>query len=271
MDLGELAELEAMHDLFTVAPAELAACTLESSGGAVAFQVRSLPPARELDRILGLSDVDELEWLEAFYEGRPFWVSLAPAANLDSDLVERGYSRDYAWQKFERDTAPLPARTELAIGAPREPGDFGRAFAVGYGLPPAVGAWADRIVGRERWACFVAYDGNEPVASGALFGAADCGWLGFAATVASHRGRGAQSGILAARIDRARELGLERLITETGVPRERGPGSSFRNLVRAGFRATYMRPNYASPRSAAGYPRRLGRSLQTERGRSRRS
>jgi hypothetical protein len=37
------------------------------------------------------------------------------------------------------------------------------------------------------------------------------------------------------------------LVTETGVPRDRQPGASFRNIVRSGFRPTYVRPNYASP------------------------
>ena len=63
----------------------------------------------------------------------------------------------------------------------------------------------------------------------------------------SHRGRGAQSAILAARVERARERGLRVLITETGVPRDGRPGASYRNIVKSGFEPTYVRPNYASP------------------------
>lgn len=84
------------------------------------------------------------------------------------------------------------------------------------------------------------------MAAGALFALREAGWLGFAATLPSHRGRGAQGAILAARAARARELGLGVLITETGVPREGGTGPSYRNVLRSGFRPTYVRPNYAS-------------------------
>ena len=83
---------------------------------------------------------------------------------------------------------------------------------------------------------------------GALFAHGEVGWLGFGATRPEHRGRGAQGAILAGRIERARGLGLRRLVTETGAPREDGPGPSYRNILRAGFREIEVRPNLASPR-----------------------
>ena len=75
------------------------------------------------------------------------------------------------------------------------------------------------------------------------------GWGGSASAPPGpeHRGRGAQGAILAGRIDRARELGLRRVATETGVPREDGPGPSYRNILRAGFEEIEVRPNLASP------------------------
>jgi hypothetical protein len=41
----------------------------------------------------------------------------------------------------------------------------------------------------------------------------------------------------------AHELGLRLLVTETGVPRDGRPGPSYRNILRAGFREAYVRPN----------------------------
>lgn len=78
--------------------------------------------------------------------------------------------------------------------------------------------------------------------------AATSGGSGFGATRPQYRGRGAQGAILAARIERARELGLRRLATETGAPRDDGTGPSYRNILRAGFREIEVRPNLASPR-----------------------
>jgi GNAT superfamily N-acetyltransferase len=244
---AERLELEAFHDLFSVAPDRLDARRLESSAGALAFRLTALADAREFNRILGLSRADELDELGPLYEGARFWVSLDPAARLASELTRRGFSPDYPWQKFERDVTPLAARTELDVAEPRRAGDFGGALAAGYGLPPPVAAWAERLVGRPGWTCLVAYDGERAAGVGALFSLDGYGWLGLAATLPSHRGRGAQSALLAARVDRARDLGHRAVVTETGVPGHAGPGASFRNIVRAGFRPTYVRPNYASP------------------------
>jgi GNAT superfamily N-acetyltransferase len=240
----ERAELEAMRDWVAASPGG----PIESAerGSAVALHSTAFP-LRELNRIVGLYDIDALDVLAPLYEGGFFWVALDPEAGLDDELQARGFVADYAWQKFERGLEPVDALTDLRVVDAESADDFGAAFAKGYGLPPALGESAANIVGRPCWHCFVAYDGAEPVAAGALFESGDAGWLGAAATLASHRGRGAQSAILAARVERARERGLRVLVTETGLPRDGQPGASYRNILRSGFRPTYVRPNYASP------------------------
>jgi GNAT superfamily N-acetyltransferase len=244
MEPGERAELEAFRDWVAAAPDGAVA----SAEHGRALAVRSTAfPARELNRIVGLYDLVDLAALTPFYAGGSFWVSLDPAAGLDDELRARGFAADYPWQKFARGLEPVEARSDLRIADAEAPADFGSAFAEGYGLPSPVAGFAAAVVGRTGWHCFVAYDERRPVASGALFESGDAGWLGAAATVPSHRGRGAQSAILAARVERARERGLRVLITETGVPRDGRPGASYRNIVKNGFEPTYVRPNYASP------------------------
>jgi GNAT superfamily N-acetyltransferase len=78
-----------------------------------------------------------------------------------------------------------------------------------------------------------------------LFALDDAGWIGVAATQPEYRGRGVQGAVFAARFDRAREIGLRTLITETGITDP--PGPSYRNMLRTGFRPTYARPVYALP------------------------
>lgn len=92
-------------------------------------------------------------------------------------------------------------------------------------------------------------EGGEPVGCGALYvtEAPRAGWLGLAATRPDRRSRGAQSVIFAARIERARELGCEAVVTETGVAGPDGPGPSYRNMLRAGFVPAYARPNWVRP------------------------
>src|SRR4029077_18965400 len=88
------------------------------------------------------------------------------------------------------------------------------------------------------------YDGERAVGAGALFVSGKTGWFGIAGTLPEARGRGSQGALFAARIDRARELGLDLLVTETGVPRDGQPGPSYRNMLRVGLEPTYVRPNY---------------------------
>jgi hypothetical protein len=87
------------------------------------------------------------------------------------------------------------------------------------------------------------FDGGTPAAAGALFIDGGCAWLGIGATVGSHRKRGAQSALLAARIDAAIASGCALLTTETGIPQPGEPAPSYANIQRAGFAVAYPRPN----------------------------
>jgi GNAT superfamily N-acetyltransferase len=240
---GERSEVEAYRDIFAAAPPGIPAEALVA-GGAIALRVAGAPLV-ELNRIVGLSSVAELEGLEPLYGDGRIVVSLDPEARLDDELLARGYREGYPWQKFERGVEPYEPHTTLSVRDAAGPGAFGPAVAAGFGAPPVFAQWLDALVGRLGWHVFVAHDGERAVGGGALFATGATGWLGIAGTLADARGRGAQSAIIAARIDRARELGLELLVTETGVPGDAGPGPSYRNILRAGFEPAYVRPNYA--------------------------
>ncbi len=244
---SERIELEAYRDMFAAAPPGMPPQTRQA-GGAVALRVPGAP-LTELNRIVGLTSLEELDALELFYEDDRVVVSLDPEAGLDEELDRRDYQRGYPWQKFERGLEPYEARTELRIVEPTGRGDFGPVIAAAFGAPPAFSPWLDALGGRAGWHLFVSFDGNRPVGGGALFVSGRCGWLGIAGTLPGARGRGSQGALFAARIERARELGVERLITETGVPRDGRPGPSYRNMLRVGFAPTYIRPNYVLERS----------------------
>jgi hypothetical protein len=239
----EHAELAAMADAFATAPTD-AGVLAARAGDAVALRVSALPHVTEVNRILGLSSLAQLDELEQLFENAAIVVSLDPEAGLDAALVERGYRPGYAWHKFLRGLDPLEARTDLSIEDARCPDDFGRTVAGGFGLPDWVAQWFGRLVGRTGWHCFAGYDGDRAVTAGALFADGDAGWFGLGATLPAARGRGGQGGLFAARVARARELGLATLVTETGAPRDGAPGPSYRNMLRAAFEVVYERPNY---------------------------
>jgi hypothetical protein len=177
------------------------------------------------------------------------WViQLAPGADaLARALGERGFQRHpRTWAKFLYRGGPPPAaRTDLAV---REVGvEHARAAAeiacAAFELPPFAAPWLAGFVGKPRFHTFLAFDGERPVATGTLFVDGEAAWLGFGATLASHRGRGAQGAILGARIETALQTGAKLISTETGIPHPNEAGPSFKNIQRAGFRVVYERPN----------------------------
>lgn len=250
----ERVEIAALADFVRAAPAgvaEAAGIELLDLGEAVAVAVAALPGSRMFDRAFGVASAEQLDRVAAFLEPRssPYFLSTAPGAELDELLERRGYRRDYAWTKFRRGVEPFAAESGLRVEqvGPDAGEVFGRIVATGFEAPPFVAAWAAALPGRPGWACFLAFAGGEPAGAGALFVHERAGWLGIGAVLPEHRGRGGQRALLAARIDRARREGCELLATETGERLEGRPSASYANILRAGFREAYVRPNWASP------------------------
>jgi GNAT superfamily N-acetyltransferase len=236
-----VSELEAVEAAAYSAMAEAA--------GGVAVRVRGGVCLRapvsgfEVNRVVAVDEELDLDAVAAVYDA-PHLVCVPPwVTSLDARLEQRGYTRTRAWVKFARDTRPLEAReTPLRVEETPDALVFAAAVAEGFGIPPeAAGVFA--FVNRPGFAGFVAWDGDEPVAGGALYSDGDHAWLGTAATRPAFRGRGAQTALLAARIDRARGLGASTISVETGA-HDGEPAPSYRNILRAGFVEEYTRPNW---------------------------
>ena len=98
----------------------------------------------------------------------------------------------------------------------------------------------NRIAGLEH---FVAWEDELPVAIGRLFVKDKLAYLCGAGTLKSHRGRGAQSALIAARLARAGELGCDWVMSETvTVARQ-----SLSNLQRLGFKIVFWKKVFQSP------------------------
>jgi GNAT superfamily N-acetyltransferase len=226
--------------------------------GVVVLRAAEAPGSPMLNRVVGLG-VDEpatealLDAAIAELGDATFYVAVEPGArpaSLAAWLRERGLEPGWGWMQFERGAEPAPpASTELAV---REIGaDLGAAFArvqrIAYGLPEAVEPWLASLPGTTGWTCWLAFAGDEPAAAGALYAEDGACYLGFGATLPEHRGRGAQGALLAARIDRALELGCTLLTTETGERRDELPSNSYRNILRFGFREQAVVANWVRP------------------------
>jgi len=256
-------------DLWRAAPADVAAehgIELRAFGPVQATVVRDLAPVRAMNLVLGTAEADPdelsaaLEWTEA--SGVDFYVALTPAlsasAAAEALLRARGYAPGYAWMKFVRDTAP-PQRpdpsgvevVELDAARPGAGALLGRIVSEGFGLPPWMGTLFEGVCGMEGWRCYVANVDGEPVGAATLLVDGALAECGAAATLERARGRGCQTALLDRRIRDAAAAGCRTLFVETGVQSEGRPSASYRNILRAGFREAYARPNWVVHPAAA--------------------
>jgi GNAT superfamily N-acetyltransferase len=257
----ETPEVQGYLDAYRAAPPTLAhehGIAFDVVDGVVCSRVGTLPRSRIFNHVFGLgrstvATDGQLDRIAAFYGEETYFIALAPDVeppDLGARLEARGFVPDYAWAKFCRNVDPPdPVETELTVApiGPDHARDFGRIVAAGYELPEFTGRWLAAVFARPRWTCFLAFAGDKPVASGALFVWRGVGWLSFAATLPEYRRRGAQSALLASRIDAAAQIGCRVVVTETGALEEGRPADSYRNIIRAGFKQLYDRPNYRSP------------------------
>jgi GNAT superfamily N-acetyltransferase len=179
-----------------------------------------------------------------------YTIQVSPFARpsvLESWLLARGLRRGRRWVKVWRDAAdPPPERTDLRLEeiGPADREDWERVVLAAFDMPDVLGPAISSMLGRDGWRHYLTYDGNEAVGAGALYLTEQVAWLGYGATLETHRGRGSQSALFARRIHAARELGAELVVTETGEDLPENPNPSYRNMLRAGFRPAYNRRNW---------------------------
>jgi len=257
--IAEHAEARVWADMVRAATPEIAESlglrVVPFCGGAalVASNVFSVLYNRAM--AFGLEEpVDEgsLDDVIALYRrDMPFTIQPSPFAQppqLGSWLEARGLRSYFNWARWIRVARPHEApKTDLRIepiGPELADTLLDLAFTI-FKEPIELRPWLGCAIGRRGWSFYLAYDGATPVGLGSLYVEGSIGWLGWGGTLASHRGRGAQSAMIARRIADGIERGCEWFISETAEDRPEKPNASFRNMARAGFRLLFLRPSYA--------------------------
>ena len=234
-------------------------------GEVTCLRMRGAPDSPMLNRIVGLdssspSSVETLDDAIAFMGEVTFYVSLEPGAVTDELvrlLEERGLEPGWGWMRFARDASAAPDVATVLDVRPIGADDaaaFSRIQRTAYGLPEGVDPVIRAVTTTPGWTCWIAFDGDEPAAAGALFVEGETAYFGFGATLPEHRGKGGQGSIFAARIDHARSLGCTRLITETGERRGDLPSNSYRNILRFGFAEQDVLQNWIRTRPPSSTP-----------------
>jgi GNAT superfamily N-acetyltransferase len=179
-----------------------------------------------------------------------FFVHLHPdaqPAELPQWLESRGLTHYNNWVKLHRGMEPVDnAQTDLEVRQIDEDAaaTFAKIVKGSFEWPDPVEPLVASLVGRPNWLHYIAYDGEAPAATAALFVHGEYGWLDFAATLPEHRGRGGQNALIARRIQDAAARGVKHLIVETAEEKPDKPSPSYRNIARFGFETAYVRPNY---------------------------
>jgi hypothetical protein len=265
-ELVERAEARAWASFYRSAPtatADALGIRVVTFGPTTALAMAGAPFPL-VNRVIGLGVgapategvVDELLAVYGGIGVKDFAVQIAEEARpseLTRWLGERNLVAGGAWAKTFRGNGPVsalqgPARVERASHLDVD--TFGDVATRGFEMPEVFGPLFGGLVGKPDWHVYLAYDGPDAIATGAMYVMGDVAWLGMGSTLPAHRRRGAQGALLARRLEDGIELGCRWFVTETGAEDPDRPNASLRNMLRAGFEVAYLRRNY-TPRPIA--------------------
>jgi GNAT superfamily N-acetyltransferase len=232
---------------------------LRTVGPVQATAVAALPRVGMLNLVLGATEPGAIEdghlaaateWMRS----RKVECYVPVASGLpETDVAERwlaenGFCKGYAWMKFVRDAHPprfaAPTGVEIVELTEADQEPFGMIAATGFSLPAWAAAFFADLPEREDWRCYVGRVDGEAQSCAAMLVHEGVAEFGIAATLEPARGRGCQLALLHRRIIDAADAGCHTLFVETGERVPDRPSASYRNILRAGFKEAYLRPNW---------------------------
>jgi GNAT superfamily N-acetyltransferase len=184
------------------------------------------------------------------------WFQVSPmvSGEWETVLEAHGFTPGGTWVKFIRDTSTPPevyTRLDVRELGANDADDFARVYWAGFEVSDVrLEAWARAQVGRPEWKLFGAFERGEMVGCAALMLDSEVGGLMGAATLPAHRGKGAQSALMAARLRAAAHEGCRWVFTETGAETPDNPNPSMHNMRRMGFSELYERRNWVADLAA---------------------
>ena len=264
---AETLERACLEDLQQAAPPEVGARlglqALTVGSALVSIAARLPASAIVINRAIGLG-LDGREPTELVrrivdaYRGAGvarYFIQMHPdvqPSDLRDGLSDAGLEKARGWQKFSRGMEPID-QPDTALSVREIGPEHGEAFARiacdAFDLGEAAVPWLAVLPGRPNWHVFMSFDGDRPAGTGTLFVRDGLAWSDFGATAPAFRQRGGQGAVLARRVQHAIDLGCRAIYTCTGEDVPGDPQHSYGNILKAGFRADYVRDNYAPPKA----------------------
>ncbi|GII59850.1 GNAT family acetyltransferase [Planotetraspora thailandica] len=260
--LAELSEAEAMYQFESSAPTAVRdALGIECVrlAGGVVLSMRE-DPVNYWSKALGFGfagpvTADLIGEICDFYRSRKgpsavlqFAPSVLPP-DWEKIRAEYALSRGSSWVKLARDlstdVANGPAGPPVERVGPQDAQEWASVLMRGFGMPE--GLLVEMTAAFAAHPCFRAYvtrSGGEVVAAAGMYIGGETAQLLGAATLAPHRGRGAQTAMLRARIADATAAGCRVIFAETGAEAPGAHNTSLHNMARAGFVPLYTRVNW---------------------------
>ena len=256
----ELVESAAWTDFYhSVPPETVAKCGIKTFPvGGVNGTIAPKLDILAFNRVVGLGikePIDEriidiiLNKIEANGVKR-FFIQIHPEVfddNLRKLLTSHNFYHYNNWVRLIRDNSSTAnTKTNLVIKkiSKSESKSFAEIVIIAFNWPPELTDWVAAPVGRKNWHHFMAFKKDVPIATAAFYHSGEFAWFDLAATHPDFQGKGAQSALLARRIEDCRNLGVKTIIVETAEQTSEKEAPSYRNVLKAGFKEAYKRPNY---------------------------
>lgn len=182
---------------------------------------------------------------------RRFSLMLGPVPQretIERWLIARRFGRTPGNVLLVRDCAVPVAAVETELRVRRARGKQVEVavdiLSEAFSTPPSRRRWALAEARSGDYECFLAWAGEEPVATAGVRIERDIAWLGGAGTATQWRRHGAQSALIAARLERAASAGCAWAWSEAAEHVPGRPDGSRRNLTRLGFLQASIVPQY---------------------------
>jgi hypothetical protein len=257
--LVEQVEAEAMFMLLDGAPADVKArlgITTARLGGGVVLSMRN-DPMDHWSKAVGFDvpvTADLVAEICAFYRSMdaPLGIlQFAPGTlpeNWAEIVADEHLTPGSTVVKLVRDGKSIaPVDTGLKVGrvAAEQMDAWVDTYMRGFEIPEGdMARLLSAPFGHPDVRAYGAWDGDDIVGAAVLFVHGEAAQFAGAATLPSHRGRGAQSALTALRLTDGVESGVEWFSVETGRPAPGEQNPSLNNLRRLGFDVLYDRQSW---------------------------
>ena len=201
-----------------------------------------------------------IEWVQSHEVD--YRVPVTPGRTAASDaarwLMEANHELGGSWTKLARDASP-PAFEDPDVDVFRrgrnEDETFGVPFAEMLGIPDWASTLFLDLPATEGWHCYVAAEGDDPLAHVAMLIHGGVAELALGANPGSERHAEGQLAVLRRCIDDAAAAGCEAIFTEALAFDSEPLANSRECLQRAGFEQVFARRDWRPPREAVAETR----------------